>query len=76
MKTKSIEDMKVYNNSVDIAVKMYKITLQERVSKDYSYKDQLRRAVISISNNIAEGSEYQNNKQFIRFLYHSKGSAL
>jgi four helix bundle protein len=34
----------------------------------------MKRAVISITNNIAEGSEYNNNKQFIRYLQYSKGS--
>lgn len=38
-------------------------------------KDQLRAAASSISNNIAEGFEYGNNKVFIRFLIYSKGSA-
>jgi len=32
------------------------------------------KGLVSISNNIAEGSEYNNNKQFVRFLKHSKGS--
>ncbi len=34
----------------------------------------MKRAVISITNNIAEGSEYNNNRQFIRYLKYSKGS--
>ncbi|WP_395046941.1 four helix bundle protein [Flavobacterium sp.] len=34
----------------------------------------MKRAVVSIINNIAEGSEYNNNRQFIRFLKYSKGS--
>lgn len=38
-------------------------------------KDQLRAAAVSISNNIAEGFEYGNNKIFIRFLQFSKGSS-
>lgn len=46
-----------------------------KLQKDFSSKDQLRRAAISISNNIAEGFEYNNNKSFIRFLLYSKGSA-
>jgi four helix bundle protein len=30
--------------------------------------------VVSITNNIAEGSEYNNNKQFVRYLRIAKGS--
>lgn len=42
--------------------------------KNYSFRDQMFRAVISIMNNIAEGFERQSNKEFIRFLYIAKGS--
>jgi four helix bundle protein len=38
-------------------------------------KDQLRAAATSISSNIAEGFEYFNNRQFIRFLTYAKGSS-
>ena len=42
--------------------------------KEFSFKDQIKRAVISITNNIAEGSEYNSNKQLIKYLKISKGS--
>ena len=42
--------------------------------KDYSFKDQIRRASVSIMNNIAEGYERNTNKEFKQFLYISKGS--
>ncbi len=42
--------------------------------KYYSFRDQLRRAAISIPSNIAEGYERQSNKEFIQYLFISKGS--
>ena len=45
------------------------------MEKDFRAKDQLRAAAISISNNIAEGFEYNSNKAFLRFLLYAKGSA-
>jgi len=42
--------------------------------KDYSFRDQIQRATISISNNIAEGYERMGNKEFKKFLYIAKGS--
>ena len=45
------------------------------MERDISSKDQLRRAAISISNNIAEGFEYNNNKVFCKFLTYAKASA-
>ncbi len=42
--------------------------------KDFSFKDQVCRASISISSNIAEGFDRQSNKEFVRFLYIALGS--
>jgi len=41
---------------------------------DYDFARQIKHAVISIMNNIAEGFERKTNKEFIRFLYMAKGS--
>lgn len=38
-------------------------------------KDQIRRAACSMSDNIAEGFEYNNNPDFIRYLVYAKGSS-
>jgi four helix bundle protein len=43
-------------------------------NKDFSFVSQIKRASISISNNIAEGFERMSNKEFVRFLYIAKGS--
>jgi len=68
------EDFDVYRKSVELAKLVFELLNQAGFEKEYAFKDQLKRAVISITNNIAEGSEYNNNKQFVRFLKISKGS--
>lgn len=42
--------------------------------KDYFFNNQLFRALLSISNNIAEGYERKSNNEFRQFLYIAKGS--
>lgn len=43
--------------------------------KDYSFKDQMRRASVSIMANIAEGYARKSDKEFSQFLYIAKASA-
>jgi len=73
-KINSFEDLEVWQKASDLAVYAYGITSIGKLAKDYSLKDQFQRASISISNNIAEGYEYDNNKDFIKFLRIAKGS--
>ena len=66
------ESLDVWRKSADLAVAI----LEEfKVSRDYAYKDQITRAGLSISSNIAEGFERSNYKQFGYFLKIAKGSA-
>lgn len=71
---KSFEELEIWKKSIDLATTIYRLTFKEPLSKDYSLKDQIRRASTSVSNNIAEGFEYGSNKQFVRFLRIAKGS--
>lgn len=72
--TKPFTEFEVYKNSIILAKVIFDLMKTEKLEKEYGFKDQIKRAVVSISNNIAEGSEYNNNKQFVRFLKHAKGS--
>ncbi|OGD68858.1 hypothetical protein A2996_02630 [Candidatus Campbellbacteria bacterium RIFCSPLOWO2_01_FULL_34_15] len=68
---KNIENIVAWKKSQQLAVSIYKTF---RDNKDYSFKDQIQRASVSISNNIAEGFARRGNKEFIHFLYIAKGS--
>ncbi|MEK6478487.1 four helix bundle protein [Catalinimonas sp. 4WD22] len=72
---KKFEELEVWNKASDVAVEFYQLTYNQHFSRDFSLRDQIRRSAISISSNIAEGFEYGNNKDFIRFLKYAKGSA-
>jgi len=74
-KIERFEDLDLWKDAVKMGVSIYKVTEEGKMAKDFSARDQLRRAAISVSNNIAEGFEYNNNKAFVRFLMYAKGSA-
>ena len=72
---KSFEELGVWKNGKKFTVLIYKVTNSKTFSSDFSFRDQLRRASVSIISNIAEGFERNGNKEFIRFLKIAKGSA-
>ena len=71
----SFEDLEVYKTTVKFTVQVYDLLKKSPLREDFAMVDQLRRATISISNNISEGFERETDKELIRFLYFSKGSA-
>ncbi len=72
MKIDKFEDILVWQKGRDLAKINYRAFSS---CQDYSFKNQILRATISISNNIAEGFERKGDKEFRRFLYIAKGSA-
>lgn len=72
--TKSFEEFEVHKKGVLLTKCIFILLKNPFLDKEYGFKDQIKRAVISITNNIAEGSEYNNNKQFVRYLKIAKGS--
>jgi four helix bundle protein len=69
------EDIEAWQMARQLTVAVYALTLQEKFDRDYGMKDQIRRASVSIMNNIAEGFERGSNKDFAKFLFISRGSA-
>ena len=69
---KSFEDLEVWKRSSRLAVEIYSAL---RDCRDFSLKDQMTRAAVSIPSNIAEGAERYSDKEFARFLYIARGSA-
>jgi len=71
---KNFENFPVYIKSLDLIEKVYIFLQSQSFEKEFEFNNQIKRASFSISNNIAEGSEYNNNRQFIRYLKIAKGS--
>lgn len=74
MMTKNFENFPVYIKSLDLIQKVYEFLQNPSFEIEFEFNNQIKRASFSISNNIAEGSEYNNNRQFIRYLKIAKGS--
>ena len=71
MKIEKFEDILAWQKGKILAIQVYRCF---KLSKDFSFRDQIQRATMSISNNIAEGYERQSNKEFSKFLFIAKGS--
>jgi four helix bundle protein len=64
----SFEDVDIWKKAIDLGVQVNDLSDKNlKIAKDFSFKDQIKRAMLSISNNIAEGFEYSNNNDFWRF---------
>jgi four helix bundle protein len=75
MKYKNFEELPVWQAAVEFALKVFEFTDKADFRGFGDTKNQLERATVSISNNIAEGFERGANPELIYFLYISKGSA-
>ena len=71
----NFRELKAWLRAKELAVYIYRQTEKGKFSKDYSLRDQLRRASVSIPSNIAEGDELGTDKQSIRHFYIAKGSS-
>ena len=72
---KRFEELPVWQASIDLALATYAITARPVFRRQRSLRDQLERAALSVSNNIAEGFERGTNQELLTFLYIARGSA-
>lgn len=71
MNYQRFEDLRVWQS----ARELYRLSSESfSESKMFFFRDQIMRAALSVSNNIAEGFERKSNKEWIYFLYVAKGS--
>jgi four helix bundle protein len=71
MAIQKFEDIIAWQKAQDLAVEIYAVF---RTSKDFGFRDQICRAVVSVSNNNAEGFDRSADADFKRFLYISIAS--
>jgi four helix bundle protein len=74
MKVTRFEDLEIWQEAREICKLVYRITSSGPFEHDFKFRDQIRASSGSAMDNIAEGFERDGNKEFIQFLYISKGS--
>ncbi|MFN0138662.1 MAG: four helix bundle protein [Pyrinomonadaceae bacterium] len=73
-KIERFEDIESWKLARQVTRRVYEVSSSGEFVRDFALKDQMRRAAISISSNIAEGFERGGDKEFIQFLSIAKGS--
>lgn len=72
----SYRDLAVWQRGIDLVEHVYALSEAFPSEEKYGLTAQLRRAVISIASNIAEGWGYSSRKQYIHFLEQARSSLL
>ncbi len=75
MKIERFEEIQSWQKARELNQQIYDVTKDAHFSKDFSLRDQIRRATVSIMANIAEGFGRKSKKEFANFLNMAHGSA-
>jgi len=73
---KNYKELKVWQKSYKLCLEIYRITAKFPKEERYGLTSQIRRSVVSIPSNIAEGYGRKTTRDYIRMLYISYGSIL
>ena len=74
MSVKYYQGLIVWQKAMRLAREVYTIARQLPIEEKFALADQLRRSVVSIPSNIAEGHARGSDKEFVHFLYIARGS--
>lgn len=69
------ESLPVWQSAIDLGLRIFALTEDQAFTTSGGLKDQIRRAAISVSNNISEGFERGSTAELLAFLYIARGSA-
>jgi four helix bundle protein len=74
MKYNRFEELPVWKDAIELAVRVFELTSRTYFRRYGSVRDQIERAAMSVSNNIAEGFERGTTQETLTFLYIARGS--
>jgi four helix bundle protein len=70
------EDIQAWQEARILVKMIYQLTNKDKFSKDFGMRDQIRRAAVSVMNNVAEGFDCESKVEFARFLGIARRSAV
>ena len=73
-KIEKFEDITSWQKGRELNRLIYRVSKKGEFGRDFGFRDQIRRASVSFTSNIAEGFERGGDKEFIQFLSHAKGT--
>jgi four helix bundle protein len=62
------EDIQAWQEARILVKMIYQLTNKDKFAKNFGMRDQIRRASVSVMNNIAEGFDCESKAEFARFL--------
>src|SRR3989338_8544340 len=71
---KRFEDLQAWQEARSVTQRVYKLTQEPEFRRDYGLVDQVRRASVSVMNNIVEGFDSGSRAEFIKFLGYARRS--
>jgi four helix bundle protein len=74
MNYKRFEDLPCWQKARELSQRVFEISNEQNFKKDFSLKDQICRAAVSVPSNTAEGYKRNSPRDFVRFLNIAKGS--
>jgi len=72
----SFKNLRVWRDAMELALQVYASTAGFPKHEIYGLAQQMRRAAVSVPSNIAEGKGHRSDREFVRFLFHARGSLL
>jgi four helix bundle protein len=73
-KVEGFRKLEVWKKSYDLTLEIYRLTKTFPKEEAYGLISQMQRAAVSVTANIAEGYERNHRKEYVQFLFISKGS--
>ena len=75
MRIERFEDIEAWKEARKLVNMVYDLSNEGLFSKDFSLRNQIRGASVSVMSNIAEGFDRETNREFIQFLIVARASA-